>query len=154
LAKLDDRELARRVRTRNNAANAARRERLLESGKTQTNVWLASAIRRELDAEASATGKPLSDVVEALLLKGLAHQKQTQRPVTPGATRPAPVDRDQAIAALHAEGLNLTEISQRLFEQGIMTRARTPISRATIRKVLQQAGLKESANAATSTRGQ
>ena len=32
--------------------------------------------------------------------------------------------------------------------------ARYGVSRATIRKVLQQAGLKESANAATSTRGQ
>ena len=71
LARLDDAEFARRARERNARVNAAHRQRLLESGKAQTNVWLSAALRQRLDEEAAADGVSLSIVVERLLSAAL-----------------------------------------------------------------------------------
>ena len=93
LARLDDAEYARRSRERNNRINAAHRQRLLQSGKAQTNVWLSAALRTRLDGEAATAGVSLSAVVERLLSAALASS----------APAPAPVDRDSRILALKHE---------------------------------------------------
>ena len=93
LARLDDAEYARRARERNNRINAAHRQRLLQSGKAQTNVWLSAALRTRLDGEAATAGVSLSAVVERLLSAALASS----------APAPAPVDRDSRILALKHE---------------------------------------------------
>ena len=71
LARLDDAEFARRARERNTRVNAAHRQRLLEAGKAQTNVWLSATLRRRLDEEAAAVGVSLSAMVERLLSAAL-----------------------------------------------------------------------------------
>lgn len=93
LAKLDDVEYARRARERNNRVNAAHRQRLLNAGKAQTNVWLSADLRARLEAEACADGVSLSVAAEALLMDGLAYrsalatpQTQTQTPTPTVAT--------------------------------------------------------------------
>ncbi len=70
LAKLDDVEYARRARERNARLNAVHRKRLLDSGKSQTNVWLSADLRQRLDADATAADVSLSVVVERLLMDG------------------------------------------------------------------------------------
>ena len=72
LARLDDAEYARRSRERNNRVNAAHRQRLLQAGKAQTNVWLSAALRTQLDEIATSEGVSLSVVVERLLSAALA----------------------------------------------------------------------------------
>lgn len=71
LAKLDDAEYARRARERNNRVNAAHRQRLLEAGKAQTNVWLPVALRAQLDATAALRNQNLSELITALLTAAL-----------------------------------------------------------------------------------
>mgnify|MGYP003612719362 CR=1 FL=1 len=71
LNRLDDAEFARRVRERNNRVNAAHRARLVQSGKSQTNVWLPAQLRMRLDEAATADGVSLSVVVERLLSAAL-----------------------------------------------------------------------------------
>lgn len=93
LARLDDAEYARRARERNSRLNAAHRQRLLQSGKAQTNVWLSAALRTRLDGEAATAGVSLSAVVERLLSAALASS----------APAPAPVDRLERILALKRE---------------------------------------------------
>ncbi len=120
LARLDDLELARRVRERHKQANTAHRQRLLEAGKAQTNVWLSAKLRARLDAETVVTGTSLSLVVEALLLDGLAYRRDAADSVeSPTAcdSQPVeaiPVDRDQRILGLKNQGLNNSEIGRQL----------------------------------------
>lgn len=83
LARLDDAEYARRARERNNRVNAAHRQRLLEAGKAQTNVWLSAELRARLEREASAGNISLSAATEALLLDGLAYRRGMVNPATP-----------------------------------------------------------------------
>lgn len=116
LARLDDMEYARRARERNNRVNAAHRQRLLEAGKAQTNVWLSAELRARLECEANAGNVSLSAVTEALLLDGLAYRHGF--PANPNPTTPpdpvdslslfdalpsAPADRDTRILALKRE---------------------------------------------------
>ncbi len=120
LARLDDLELARRVRERHKQANTAHRQRLLEAGKAQTNVWLSAKLRARLDAETVVTGTSLSLVVEALLLDGLAYRRDAADSVetlTACDSQPVeslPVDRDQRIGELKSRGLNNSEIGRQL----------------------------------------
>lgn len=81
LARLDDAEYARRSRERNNRINAAHRQRLLQAGKAQTNVWLSAALRTRLDDEAVAEGVSLSVVVERLLSAALNLDSTDSKPV-------------------------------------------------------------------------
>jgi hypothetical protein len=81
LARLDDAEYARRSRERNNRINAAHRQRLLQAGKAQTNVWLSAALRTRLDDEAVAEGVSLSVVVERLLSAALSLESTDSKPV-------------------------------------------------------------------------
>ena len=64
-------ESARRARERNNRVNAAHRQRLLEAGKAQTNVWLPVALRAQLDATAALRNQNLSELITALLTAAL-----------------------------------------------------------------------------------
>lgn len=120
LARLDDLELARRVRERHKQANTAHRQRLLEAGKAQTNVWLPAKLRARLDAETVVTGTSLSLVVEALLRDGLAYRRDAADSVenpTACDSQPVeaiPVDRDQRILGLKNQGLNNSEIGRQL----------------------------------------
>jgi len=122
LAKLDDAEYARRSRERNNRVNAAHRQRRLEAGKAQTNVWLSAELRSQLDSIATMEGVSLSLTVETLLLNGLAYRRS---PETPPESTPAPVTRpaltpeeretrDRVIMALHSQRLSGHEIARRL----------------------------------------
>ena len=95
LARLDDAEFARRARERNARVNAAHRQRLLEAGKAQTNVWLSAALRQRLDDEATADGVSLSVVIERLLSAALPPVPVPSEPDTlfePDSTSPLPVD--------------------------------------------------------------
>ena len=89
LARLDDAEYARRSRERNNRVNAAHRQRLLQAGKAQTNVWLSAALRAQLDEIAASEGVSLSVVVERLLSAALATALPHQEP--PVAASPDPL---------------------------------------------------------------
>ena len=89
LARLDDAEYARRSRERNNRVNAAHRQRLLQAGKAQTNVWLSAALRTRLDEIAATEGVSLSVVVERLLSAALATALPHQEP--PVAASPDPL---------------------------------------------------------------
>ena len=121
LARLDDAEYARRARERNNRINAAHRQRLLQSGKAQTNVWLSAALRTRLDGEAATAGVSLSAVVERLLSAALASSAPALANTLPVSTLPlfaapapvedaptAPVDRDSRILALKREQPDLS----------------------------------------------
>lgn len=91
LQRLDDAELGRRVRARNRDANAAMRERLANSGKRQTNVWLSAALRERLDALAMDQGAPLSEIAEQVLSAGLTALAAPSLPVnTLAPVQPAP----------------------------------------------------------------
>ena len=97
LARLDDAEFARRARERNTRVNAAHRQRLLEAGKAQTNVWLSAALRQRLDDEAAADGVSLSVVVERLLAAALNSATNASGPdalplFEPDSTGSLPVD--------------------------------------------------------------
>jgi len=97
VARLDDAEFARRARERNARVNAAHRQRLLEAGKAQTNVWLSAALRQRLDDEAAADGVSLSVVVERLLAAALNSATNTSDPDTlplfePDSTGSLPVE--------------------------------------------------------------
>ena len=97
VARLDDAEFARRARERNARVNAAHRQRLLEAGKAQTNVWLSAALRQRLDEEAAADGVSLSVVVERLLAAALNSATNTSGPdalplFEPDSTGSLPVD--------------------------------------------------------------
>lgn len=105
LARLDDAEFARRARERNNRVNAAHRQRLLEAGKAQTNVWLPAELRERLDDEAAADGVSLSVVVERLLSAALAPPASLQLQ-TPTVELVA--DRDRRIIELHRQGRGLS----------------------------------------------
>ena len=89
LARLDDAEYARRSRERNNRVNAAHRQRQLQAGKAQTNVWLSAALRTQLDEIAASEGVSLSVVVERLLSAALATALPHQEP--PVAASPDPL---------------------------------------------------------------
>lgn len=105
LAKLDDAEYARRARERNNRVNAAHRQRLLEAGKAQTNVWLPATLRAQLDATAALRNQNLSEVITALLSAAL--NPATTPPVdtlplfdAPAGVDPVGDDRRARILAL------------------------------------------------------
>lgn len=93
LARLDDAEFAKRARERNNRVNAAHRQRLLEAGKAQTNVWLSSVLRERLDDEAAADGASLSVVVERLLSAALTTAHRPDDQVVPAEMAPSPTPR-------------------------------------------------------------
>lgn len=82
LQRLDDAELGRRTRERNTRANQVHRERLLNAGKRQTNVWLSAALRERLDALAMDQGAPLSEIAEQVLSAGLTALAAPSLPVT------------------------------------------------------------------------
>lgn len=111
LAKLDDAEYARRARERNNRVNAAHRQRLLEAGKAQTNVWLPATLRAQLDATAALRNQNLSEVITALLTAAL---DPTTRPVdnfpldAPAGVDPVGDDRRARIRALKREQPDLS----------------------------------------------
>ena len=93
LQRLDDAELGRRTRERNTRANQVHRERLLNAGKRQTNVWLSAALRERLDALAMDQGAPLSEIAEQVLSAGLTALAAPSLPVTPSPSveaTPAP----------------------------------------------------------------
>ena len=122
LARLDDAEYARRSRERNNRINAAHRQRLLQSGKAQTNVWLSAALRTRLDGEAATAGVSLSAVVERLLSAALASS----------APAPAPVDRDSRILALKHEQPELSN-----YAIAAQVGCSEPTVRRTLKRVLE-----------------
>ena len=134
VARLDDAEFARRARERNARVNAAHRQRLLEAGKAQTNVWLSAELRERLDDEAAADGVSLSVVVERLLSAALNPATDASESDTDAADSP-PVDsaptlgeRDRRILALHESGLSNYKIA-----------AQVGCSEPTIRRVLKRA---------------
>ena len=144
LQKLDDVEYARRARERNNRISAVHRQRLIQSGRAQTNVWLPMELRARLELEAQTTGN-LSTAVEQLLLDGLAYRaNQTANPLplfTPSETTlettltsdtEKPVDRDQQILVLHRQGLKNTEIGRQF-----------GLGESAIRKIVQRLKAKE-----------
>lgn len=94
LARLDDQEYARRARERNNRVNAAHRQRLLEAGKAQTNIWLSAELRERLESEASAANVSLSTATEALLLDGLAYRRSLDTTPSLQTPLPSPVSVD------------------------------------------------------------
>jgi len=154
LARLGDAEYARRARERNNRVNAAHRQRLLEAGKAQTNVWLSAELRAQLDRLAVTDGVNLSTVVERLLIAALNESagaeipQLLQSPAEPPAFDLIPpsvdsaLDRDATIIALHSTGLSLAQISGKLAMLGILTAAGCPVSASTINRVLSANGLK------------
>lgn len=126
LARLDDAEFARRARERNSRVNAAHRQRLLEAGKAQTNVWLSAELRQRLDSEAAAAGVNLSTVVEKLLSAALANSENLgnsaiaeNSPIGESAIADNPpvesvVDRDRRIIELHQQGVPTREIAKQV----------------------------------------
>ena len=94
LQKLDDAEYARRARNRNNKCNVVHRQRLVQSGRVQTNVWLPIELRARLDSEAQTT-KNLSTAVEQLLLDGLAYRAN----LATAPTLPVPADQTPTLPA-------------------------------------------------------
>ncbi|HOW75983.1 MAG TPA: helix-turn-helix domain-containing protein [Candidatus Competibacteraceae bacterium] len=108
--RLSNDELATRVRRRTARNSTTYRERLSQSGKTQTLVWLPNNIRQQLDAMANQQQQSLSAVTTALLSAALSPS-----PPAPASSLsvdtlplfdPAPVGRDQQIADLHRQGLS------------------------------------------------
>lgn len=143
VARLDDAEFARRARERNARVNAAHRQRLLEAGKAQTNVWLSAALRQRLDDEAAADGVSLSVVVERLLAAALNSATNTIEPDSTGSPPvDSAVDRDAHILALHSTGISLNQISGKLATMGVLTATGCPVSVSTINGVLKANGRK------------
>lgn len=150
LTRLDDAEYARRARERNNRVNAAHRQRLLEAGKAQTNVWLSAELRAQLDRLAVADGVNLSAVVERLLSAALNQDSTDFNPVAPAEPAfdlippsvDSALDRDATIIAAHSAGLSLAQISGKLAMLGILSANSCPVSVSTINRVLSANGLK------------
>ena len=114
LARLDDVEYARRARERNNRVNAAHRQRLLDAGKAQTNVWLSAEMRALLESEAVSSGASLSVVTEELLQDGLSYRRALSGAAN---STPAPDDLFSETAPVNpAPTLTKEERIQRIIE--------------------------------------
>ena len=146
--RLDDAELGRRVRARNNRANQVHRERLLNAGKRQTAVWLSAGLRERIDAESAASGESLSQIVERLLLAGLAEPARADSvdASAEAVTKPAKATKattDNTVRNLIAhdlrdQGVSVRQIAARLAEQGYLSSVGTELSPGAIGRILKE----------------
>lgn len=70
MKRLDDSELASRVRERNLKRTHAYRERLVQAGKTQLAVWVPCELRKQIDDAAGSNSRTLSAETTALIQEG------------------------------------------------------------------------------------
>ena len=70
MKRLDDSELASRVRDRNLKRTTAYRLRLVQAGKTQLAVWIPGELRERIDVAAGSNGRSLSAETTVLLQQG------------------------------------------------------------------------------------
>lgn len=70
MKRLDDSELASRVRDRNLKRTTAYRQRLVQAGKTQLAVWIPGELRERIDVAAGSNGRSLSAETTVLLQQG------------------------------------------------------------------------------------
>lgn len=146
-AKLSNDELATRVRQRVQRNCSKYRERLAQSGKVQTLVWLPGNIRQQLDAMTNQQ-QSLSAVTTALLTAALSEPARPaplnpQEPVdtlplfdAPAVEAATAVDRDSRILALKREQPELSNYA---------IAAQIGCSEATARRVINRAKQLESA---------
>jgi hypothetical protein len=135
-------------------------------------VWIPSGLRTRFVAEAAGLGVGINELAERFIEAGLLGDQRTPSPLIPdpkpestgssaveyGQNPPlsgyfdpetadtppveSAVDRDAAILAAHRLGLTPTEITRRLATMGILASSGNPISRRTVIRVLDSAGLK------------
>ena len=75
MKRLDDSELASRVRDRNLKRTTAYRQRLVQAGKTQLAVWIPGELRERIDVAAGSNGRSLSAETTVLLQEGFEYRE-------------------------------------------------------------------------------
>lgn len=168
--KLSDSEFAERARAGNRQRADRRRGRLAQSGYQQLLVWMPADLRNQIDRVATERATTVTEATALIVRAGLAALAEPPRPTPSVDAKPAPeslplfqsahtepatkpakpdyTDRDRLIVQFRGEGLGYEAIRKRLADAGILAGTGNPVSKTTVKAVLQKAGLveKEDAN--------